>query len=103
MIEIDDPIQIIERLPELRKKAADDESKYCALTRRQFTGSQGKKWLRMAMARHNFMGSVFASEDGFNPQAAAYRDGARSVFSEIINASAQAGATREPTSDNDDN
>jgi len=102
MIEIDDPILILEQLPELRRRAEDDERKYCQLTRDIFTGSKGKRWLRMAMARHNFMGSVYASEDGYNPHAAAYRDGARAVFSEILNSSAQANPARGKKNPDDD-
>ena len=92
----DDPITLFEAGLELAKNAAEAERKYERVTRKLFRTDTGREWLRLALYRANFMGSVFADADGMNPTAAAYRDGGRAVFSDILNCAAT------PPAPNDD-
>lgn len=80
--------------------AAQVKRSYNRATRELFNTVKGRRWLTLAMAKFNFMGSVFTSEDGMNPTPAAHRDGARAFISEILNASFD-GKTK-PTADHDD-
>ncbi|RYD32908.1 MAG: hypothetical protein EOP85_21270 [Verrucomicrobiaceae bacterium] len=66
--------------------AAAAECHYHRATRELFNSVKGKKWLRLAISRHNYMGSVFTADDGMNPTTAAHRDGTRAFISEILNA-----------------
>jgi hypothetical protein len=84
----EDPIAMFEALRQQQADAVKLEAKFQRLTRKLFTTNTGKEWLTMAMARVNFMGSVFSADDSMNPANAAYRDGIRSVFSDILNSSA---------------
>lgn len=88
-----DPISLLDEVRKARVNAADLDARFHRLTRKVFGTSTGREWLAAAMARTNFMGSVF--DDQFNPTAAAYRDGVRSVFSEILNSAAAASPAPE--------
>ena len=91
MIEMEDPIRLFE---ESQKAAADGaklEKKFQRMTRALFTTQAGRDWLRIGLVRSNFMGSVFSGDDRMNAVSAAYRDGIRSVFSDILNSAAAAG------------
>jgi hypothetical protein len=91
-----DPQSLFDARLKAAKDAHASELKFQRLTRKLFKGDTGKEWLALAMWRFNFMGSVFSDADGMNAGAAAYRDGQRSVFSEILNAST---AATEPEPD----
>jgi len=80
--ELEDPLAMFEAAQAADAKVA---RRYARVTRELFTTKKGREWLALAMAKHNFMGSVFSAEDGMNPGTAAARDGVRSVFSEILN------------------
>lgn len=95
--ELDDPIALFEAV---KATTAKEAAQFNRLTREVFTSQKGRKWLRVAMAKHNFMGSVFSADDEMNPGTAAFRDGVRSFFSEILN-SAAAGKSK-PTEPYDD-
>ena len=86
-----DPIQLFEEQERCRRNAEAAEKKFNDLTRLIFTGEHGKRWLRLAMGRSNFMGSVFREDDGMNPIHAAKRDGKREFISDILNAAAASG------------
>lgn len=92
MIEMEDPIRLFEESQKAAQDAAQLERKFQKLTRKLFTTDTGRDWLRIALARSNFMGSVFSADDRFNQCSASYRDGIRSVFSDILNSAAAAGA-----------
>lgn len=100
MIEMEDPIRLFEESQKAAADAAKLEQKFRQLTRALFTTPNGREWLRIALARANFMGSVFSAEDRMNANSAAYRDGIRSVFSDILNSAAAAGtnSVEEPQS-----
>lgn len=68
-----------------RVNAERDERRFLALERALFSSKEGQEWLAGKMGRMNFMGSVFDADDGLNATAAAYRDGRRSVISDILN------------------
>ena len=87
-----DPVQLFEDQELYRKNAEAADKKFNDLSRKIFTGTHGKVWLRLAMGRCNFMGSVFREDDGMNPINAAKRDGKREFISDILNAAAT-GAT----------
>lgn len=89
-----DPIDLHEQVRKAQANAADLEERFHRLTRKVFSTASGREWLAAAMARANFMGSVFDAE--FNATAAAYRDGVRSVFSEILNSAALGAANHDP-------
>lgn len=74
------------------------EEEFQRVTRRLFLTDSGRKWLRLAMARYNFNGSVFSAEDGMDPGKAAHRDGMRNVVSDILNAT----FSRNPETEDDD-
>lgn len=99
MIEMEDPLALIEAVGRQEKDAARREEKFQRLTRKVFTTANGRDWLRIALARCNFMGSVFAAEDGMSAANAAYRDGIRSVFSDILNSAAGAAPPKTPADD----
>jgi hypothetical protein len=73
------------RIEAARKAAEANEAEWQRVTRKLFTLDSGRRWLRLAMARYNFNGSVFMAEDGMNPGNAAHRDGMRNVLSDILN------------------
>ncbi len=100
MIELEDPIALFEQAAVQEKNAAKREARFKRLTRQVFTTEAGRDWLRIALSRSNFMGSVFSAEDTMNVAAAAYRDGIRSVFSDILNSAAGA-IHRNPTTTED--
>lgn len=93
-----DPIELMRLQKVAEENAAELEKKFHRLSARVFGSQDGRKWLGLAMARTNFMGSTFAVEDGFNALAAAHRDGQRSLISEILNSAVQA----KPNTDTDD-
>ena len=99
MIEMHDPIALFDEAQKAQKDALKLEARFSRLTRKLFTAETGKEWLRLALARHNFMGSVFDPE--MNTHRAAYNDGVRSVFSDILN-SAASGIRQAPAQDDDD-
>jgi hypothetical protein len=70
-------------------------------TRKLFRLASGRKWLRMAMARYNYNGSVFDAADGMDPVKAAVREGRRALLSDILNAAFSTASTTE-TEDDDD-
>ncbi len=76
------------------------EADFERITRKLFRLPSGREWLRLAMARYNFNGSVFSAADGMNPGNAAHRDGMRNVISDILNSAFT--ATTEPENDDDD-
>ena len=80
---LEDPIAMYEAQ---KASAAAATRNYHRATRELFNTVKGKKWLRLAMAKHNFMGSVFSTEDGMDTTTAAHRDGTRAFISEILNA-----------------
>ena len=90
-----DPIALYEAQEEYRRNAIDSEKKFNDLTKKIFTGPHGKQWLRIAIGRSNFMGSVFQEDDGMNPIQAAKRDGKREFISDILNATAASTAPAE--------
>ena len=98
MTDTKDPIALFAAVQQQQEDALKMEAKFQRLTRKVFTSEAGEDWLRLALARVNFMGSVFSAEDGMNPANAAYRDGMRSVFSDILNSSAASGPV-EPMDD----
>jgi hypothetical protein len=71
MIEIQDPVALFAAQQKLEADAAKTEARFQRLTRQLFTTATGKQWLRLALRRSNFMGSVFAAEDGMSVAAAA--------------------------------
>lgn len=95
---LEDPIALYDAA---QKAAATTERDYHRATRALFNTVRGRKWLGMAMARTNFMGSVFSAEDGMNPSNAAHRDGTRAFISEILN-SCYAGKSTTPDPDEPD-
>ncbi|RYD18375.1 MAG: hypothetical protein EOP88_22780 [Verrucomicrobiaceae bacterium] len=80
---LEDPIAMYEAQ---KASAAAVTRNYHRATRELFNSVKGKKWLRLAMAKHNFMGSVFSADDGMDAVTAAHRDGTRAFISEILNA-----------------
>jgi len=82
----------------LRRDEAALEAAFARLTRRLFSTATGREWLRHALARYNFMGSVFAVEDGMDAVKAAVREGRRSLLSDILNSA----FTAQPNEDEDD-
>ena len=80
-----DPIDLFARQAELEADALAAEEKFRAVTKKLFRTATGRDWLKRAMHRMNFMGSVFQAEDGMNAANAAYRDGMRAVISDILN------------------
>lgn len=96
MIEMEDPLRLFEQAERLQKDSSAVEEGFARLTRKLFTTPNGRDWLRIALARSNFMGSVFSAEDGMSPHMAAYRDGIRSVFSDILNCAALAATPPNP-------
>lgn len=99
MIEMEDTLALIEAVGRQEQDAQKLEVKFQRLTRKVFTTAAGRDWLRIALSRCNFMGSVFDAEDGMNAANAAYRDGIRSVFSDILNSAAGAAPPRTPAED----
>ena len=85
--ELQDPLKLAEQA---LAAGADAEAEFATVTRKLFETQTGRRWMVLAMAKYNFMGGVFDPEDGFNERAAAARDGARAVLSEILNAIAKA-------------
>lgn len=85
--ELEDPLAMYEAA---KAAAGKVQARYARITREVFGSQAGREWLALAMAKHNFMGSVFSVEDGMNPGTAAFRDGVRSIFSEILNTAAAA-------------
>lgn len=96
-----DVLEEFAEVDRLRADAAALEGEFQRLTRRVFTTPSGRKWLRHAMARYNFNGSVFAAEDGMDPGRAAHRDGMRNVVSDILSA-AFSRTNTEPDEDDED-
>lgn len=92
-----DPIALFQAVETAQRNSAELEAKYAALTKKVFSTESGREWFVMALAKNNFMGSVF--DKSFDDRAAAYRDGIRSVFSEILNSAAMAGASPNPFDD----
>ena len=90
-----DPIALFEAQEEYRRNAEDSEKKFNDLTKKIFTGPHGKQWLRLAIGRSNFMGSVFREDDGMSATLAAKRDGKREFISDILNATAASTAPDE--------
>lgn len=88
------------RIEAAREKALANEAEWQRVTRKLFTLDSGRRWLRLAMARYNFNGSVFSAEDGMNPANAAHRDGMRNVLSDILN-SAFTETTTDPEDEQD--
>jgi len=80
-----DAIGLFEAQAAVERDAVRAEENYRAVTRRVFGTPGGREWLAMAMARMNFMGSVFSTEDGMDAIRAAHRDGMRAVISDILN------------------
>ncbi len=89
---LENPVDLFAEVKKAEARIKKDAKRYGDVTRRLFSTADGKAWLALAMARHNFMGSVFSAEDGMSPHGAAYRDGSRAVFSDILNAAAMADA-----------
>lgn len=93
---LQDPLALAEQVI---AAGAAAEAEYYAVTRKLFTTATGRRWLVLAMARFNFMGGSFSPDDSYNVAAAACREGARGVFSEILNAVA---AAKQQTPEEDD-
>lgn len=89
---LEDPIAMFEAQ---KASAAAVVRSYHRATRELFNTVKGKRWLRLAMAKHNFMGSVFSAEDHMDPTTAAHRDGTRAFISEILNAAFDGKARKE--------
>lgn len=92
-----DPASLFDEVKKARENAAATDARFHRLTRKVFSTASGREWLALALGRTNFMGSVF--DEGFNPTAAAYRDGVRSVFSEILNSAALGAAQSDDPDD----
>jgi len=99
---LEDPLALHAAVAEANARTRDAKRKYLRITRELFSSRAGKQWLALAMARHNFMGSVFSPEDCMSATAAAYRDGVRSVFSDILNAAAADGPGKNGPADPDE-
>lgn len=99
MDEINNPLELLEQARLAAVDAEKAERRFNRLTREVFTSPKGRQWLRLAISRFNFMGSVFSDEDNMNPHRAAYRDGMRGIISEIINSAA---TNTNQTKDDDD-
>lgn len=96
---LQDPFALYEAQREAATLRHDELlEEYNRLTRRVFNSKKGRRWLLLAMAKHNFMGSVFEDSDAV---AAAKRDGFRSFISEILNAAFD-GKTPPETDPDDD-
>jgi len=80
-----DAIGLFEAQAAGERDAARLEERYGQVTRRVFNTPGGREWLGLVMARMNYMGSVFSSEDGMDAIRAAHRDGMRAVVSDILN------------------
>lgn len=100
---LEDPLALHAAVAEANARTREAKRKYLRLTRELFSSKAGKQWLALAMARHNFMGSVFSPEDGMSATAAAYRDGVRSVFSDILNTTAADGTKAGPADPDEEN
>ncbi len=94
-----DPIDLFAKQAELEADALATEKKFRAVTKKLFRTATGRDWLKRAMHRMNFMGSVFQAEDGMNPANAAYRDGMRAVLSDILNSMQTTTTTSRPDDD----
>lgn len=93
-----DALEEFGRVAALQRDAEKLEADWQRLTRQVFGTAKGREWLRVAMARYNFMGSVFTAEDGMNPGNASHRDGMRNVLSDVLNSA----FTAIPTEEEDD-
>jgi hypothetical protein len=87
-----------QEIEQLRRDEALLDERFARLSRRLFATVTGREWLRHALARYNFMGSVFAAEDGMDPIKAAVREGRRSLLSDILNSA----FTAQPNDDDDE-
>lgn len=92
------PIDLFQVVREAREKSAKSEAAWQRATRKLFDRPSGAEWLALAMARINFMGSVFSDE--MSPVPAAYRDGMRAMLSEILNALPLNGDTPDEPDEN---
>lgn len=66
--------------------SADATKRWNAACRTLMESQAGMRWFKLAMRRYNLVGTVFPA-DG-NTITAAFRDGQRSVLSELLNAAA---------------
>lgn len=97
--DLEDPLAMFEAVKAAQDAGAKTAARFQRLTRELFATPKGREWLTLAMAKHNFMGSVFSAEDGMNPGTASFRDGVRSLFSDILNTAAAAKPKKVDTSD----
>lgn len=86
-----DPLALFEAAEQAKLNTENAERKFRELTRRVFRTQSGRDWLKLAMQRYNFNGSVFTAED-MDPLKAAHRDGMRAVLSDILNSAARTNA-----------
>jgi hypothetical protein len=93
-----DPLALFREADAVRMDSLEAERRFRKLTRRVFQAEAGRDWLKAAILRYNFMGSVFSAEEGMDALHAAHRDGMRAVISDIVNSTAE-GKTDERDGD----
>ena len=81
-----DPLALFREADAVRADSLEAERRFRKLTRRVFQAEAGRDWLKAAILRYNFMGSVFSTDDAMDALPAAHRDGMRAVISDIVNA-----------------
>ena len=84
-----DPLALFREADAVRTDSLEAERRFRKLTRRVFQAQAGRDWLKAAILRYNFMGSVFSSDEGMDALHAAHRDGMRAVISDILNSTAK--------------
>jgi hypothetical protein len=84
-----DPLALFREADALRTDSLEAERRFRKLTRRVFQAQAGRDWLKSAILRYNFMGSVFSADDAMDALHAAHRDGMRAVISDILNSTAK--------------
>jgi hypothetical protein len=90
-----DPLALFREADAVRAGSLEAERRFRKLTRRVFQAEAGRDWLRAAILRYNFMGSVFSADDAMDALHAAHRDGMRAVISDIVNATVPAKGKNE--------
>ena len=96
-----DPLALFREADAARSDSLEAERRFRKLTRRVFQSQTGRDWLKGAILRYNFMGSVFSAEEGMDALHAAHRDGMRAVISDILNSTVK-GKADERGADGDD-
>lgn len=90
-----DPLALFREADAVRTDSLEAERRFRKLTRRVFQAQAGRDWLKSAILRYNFMGSVFSAAEAMDALHAAHRDGMRAVISDILNSTAPAKGKNE--------